>query len=88
VRIGFDDALTPKNWDVESTPLQGHVLYDISPTHGDKDTFVRQLKGGKNFQFEFTPKGGKPQRSNFKLLNIATLMDQDPNCKALAARVH
>jgi hypothetical protein len=62
------------------------VVYSIEPDHDDRPELVRQIRRSRNFQFEFTPKGGKPQRSNFKLLNIATLMDKDPYCKALLDR--
>lgn len=86
VTVGFDDALAQKTWNVKPNQIKDHVFYGIRPTDSDQPELVRQLRRSKNFQFEFTPKGGKPQRSNFNLLNIGTLMDQDPNCKEPAPR--
>jgi hypothetical protein len=87
VGLGFDDALSQKTWSVHPFQMSGRQYYDMEPSENDIADLVRQLRHAKSFQFEFTPKAGKPQRSNFKALNIGTLLDKDENCKAAGASV-
>ena len=86
VSLGFDGGtLSQKTWTIHPFQMNGRQYYGMHPSDNEVPDLVRQLKQAKNFQFEFTPKGGKPQRSNFQALNIGTLLDQDEVCKAAAA---
>ena len=85
VAVGFDGALSQKTWTIHPFQMSGRQYYSMESPENETPELVRQLKHAQNFQFEFTPKGGKPQRSIFKTLNIGTLLDQDEVCKAAAA---
>lgn len=87
VSVGFDGGLSQKTWNVKPFQMKDHQYYGMKPTDTDQADLVRQLRHAKNFQFEFTPKGGKPQRSDFKALNIGSLLEQDENCKGAATGV-
>lgn len=88
VSIGFDDgSLTNKTFDVDSTQLKDRRVFSLRPSKADRTEILRQFKHASNFVFEFAPKGGKPQRSKFKLLNINTLLEQDQNCKEAVASI-
>src|SRR5262249_33604591 len=64
VKIGFDGAaLAQKKWDVKSA--KDHPVNGMELPEADESDFLRQLRHAGTFQFEFTPKGGKPQMSTF-----------------------
>ena len=84
VKFGFGGRLSQKNWDVKTDQVRDRTIFTLIPPDADQADILRQLRQSKEFEFEFTPKGGKPQRSRFKLLNINTLIDQDKICKAAA----
>jgi hypothetical protein len=82
IGMGFDDAeLAKEKWEPKTKDFKGRPVHYMEVPDSDLPGFVRQLRKSNTFQFEFTPKGGKPQRSRFKLLNINTLLDQEQNCK-------
>lgn len=88
VSIGINDGtLSSKTWETDSIQTKGGLVYTIKPSRADQNDVLRQIKHGNELVFEFTPKGGKPQRSKFKLLNISALLDQDHNCKEAVASV-
>lgn len=86
VKIGFDGAaLAPKKWKAQG--VGDFPLYAFELADADQGDFVRQLRHAGTFQLEFTPKGGKPQLSTFKLLNISSLIDQEESCKSALRNV-
>jgi hypothetical protein len=83
VSMGFDNtALVARKWEPKMRNVKNRLLHSMDVPEAELPDFVRHLRRAGIFQFEFTPKGGKPQRSKFKLLNINTLLDQEQNCKA------
>ena len=89
VSTGFDEAaLAGKKWEVHTTELKDRKIYTMHLLDADQSDFLRQLRHSGTFQFEFTPKGGKPQLSNFKLLNINSLLEQQQSCKSALEHVH
>lgn len=84
VSVGFDGGLSPKNWNLKSNQIRDRTLYSLRPSDEEQADVFRQIRQANEFQFEFTPKGGKPQRTRFKLLNLNSLVDQDENCKKAA----
>jgi hypothetical protein len=81
VKFGFGGRLSQKNWDIKTDQVRDRTIFTLMPPDTDQADLLRQLRQSKEFEFEFTPKGGKSQRSRFKLLNINTLIDQDQICK-------
>jgi hypothetical protein len=81
VQVGFGGGLSQKNWEIKTNHVRDRIIFSLSPPDADQADIIRQLRQSKNFEFEFTPKGGKPQRTKFKLLNINNLIDQDQICK-------
>jgi hypothetical protein len=89
VKVGTDGAsLSDKNWHTDSTELKIGRVYVMKPAEPDRNDLLRRMRHANEFEFEFTPKGGKPQRSKFRLLNISALLDQDDNCKEAVASIH
>ena len=87
VGLGFDGGLSQKNWEIKPEQVKDRVVYTLKVPDADQGDLLGQFRKSKEFQFEFTPKGGQPQRTKFKLLNIGTLLDQDENCRKVAISV-
>jgi hypothetical protein len=87
VALDVDEKLSQETWSVHSSEMNGRHYYILAPSTDQAAEIVRQLEQAKAFEFELTPKGGKPQRSNFKLLNIGALLDQEENCKTVRASI-
>jgi hypothetical protein len=81
VSVGFDGELSQKDWEIKSNHVKDRILFTLRPPDADQAQILRQLRQSKDFQFEFTPKGGQPQRMKFKLLNINALLNQDEGCR-------
>lgn len=89
VKIGFDGAsLADEKWDVQPLKLSSGSFDSLRAPEAERGNLLRHLRRAGTFQFEFTPKGGKPQLSSFKLLNINTLLDQEKICKTALDNIH
>jgi hypothetical protein len=88
VSMSFNDAdLAKQQWEPKTRDLKQRRVYYMEVPESELPGFVRQLRQASTFQFEFTPKGGKAQRSRFNLLNINSLLDQEENCKKPLSRL-